>query len=76
LKKKVLLIIVFLCVIALGTEINLIFESGLKETEEIIFSLLLIGFWIVLIMYLFNYIYLNNVLKNSERKEHKNLTDF
>ena len=76
LKKNILLVIVFLCIIALGAEISLIFENGLKEAEEVLFSLLLIGFWLLLIMYLFNNIYLNNVLRRNERQEHKNLTDF
>ena len=75
-KKKLLLPVVILCIIAIGAEINLIFESGLKEVGELVFSLLLIGFWLFLIMYLFNSTYLNTGIRKNEYEKSENLTDF
>jgi len=76
LKKKLLLAVVILCIVALGAEINLIFENGLKEVEELVFSLLLIGFWLFLIMYLFNSVYLNTRTQRNWYRKNENITDF
>ena len=59
LKKLILFAVAILCLVAVGTEINLIFENGLKEVGELLFSLFLIGFWLLLVMYLYNSFYLN-----------------
>ena len=75
-KNKLLLPVVILCIIAIGAEINLIFESGLNEVGELVFSLFLIGFWLFLIMYLFNSTYLNTDLKKDWYQKNENLTDF
>lgn len=75
-KKKLLLAVVILCIVALGAEINLIFENGLKEVEELVFSLLLIGFWLFLIMYLFNSVYLNTRTQRNWYRKNENITDF
>ena len=75
-KKKLLFAGIVLCIVALGTEINLIFENGLKEVEELLFSLVLIAFWIFLVMHLFNGIYLNTEVKKDWFDRSQNLTDF
>lgn len=59
LKKILLLAVGILCLVAVGMEINLIFENGLKEVGELLFSLFLIAFWLLLVMYLYNSFYLS-----------------
>ncbi len=76
LKKKLLLAAIALCLVVVGAEIYTLFENGLHEIEELLFSLVLITFLIILVMYLFNSIYLNAHLKRNWLGESKNLTDF
>lgn len=58
-EKILLLAVGILCLVAVGMEINLIFENGLKEVGELLFSLFLIAFWLLLVMYLYNSFYLS-----------------
>lgn len=74
-KKKLLLAVVILFIVAIGAEINLIFENGLKKAEELVFSLLLIGFWLFLIMFLFNSVYLNTRTQRNWYRRNENVTD-
>ena len=71
-----LLAVAILCLVAVGTEINLIFENGLKEVGELLFSLFLIAFWLFLVMYIYNSFYLNIETEKDWYHEKKNLTDF
>ncbi len=76
LKKKLLLVAITLCLVLVGTEINSLFINGLHEIEELLLSLLLITFLIILVMYLFNNIFLNAYLKRNRLEENKKLTNF
>ncbi len=76
LKKKLLLVAITLCLVLVGSEINYLFKNGLHEFEELLLSLLLITFLIILVMYLFNNIILNTYLKRNRLKESKKFTHF
>ena len=67
---------IVLCLVAVGTEINALFENGLHEIEELLFSFLLITFLIILVMCLFNSIYLNAYMKRNWIEEQTDLTNF
>tara|TARA_R110002073_G_scaffold139232_2_gene289404 strand:+ start:188848 stop:189078 length:231 start_codon:yes stop_codon:yes gene_type:complete len=75
-KKKLLFIVLGICLLVLSSEIYLVFNNNLREIEELIFSGLFIIFLAFVSIYILNSMYWNNETRKNWYDENNDLIDF
>ena len=75
-KKKLLFIVLGLCLLILSSEIYLVFNNNLREIEELILSGLFIIFLAFVSIYILNSIYWNTETRKNWYHKNNDLIDF